>query len=276
VTPMGRANRQGRNPSPPPVLSFERGCPNTALAPGRHDLPPNAGTGASSAADVQNWAVDPKEIVADGYDRLHNVYADWTAAGHDGLRRHYIDRIVGAGLITAGSAVVDLGCGTGRHATAYLVDQGLDVTGVDLSPKSVEVANREVPGGRFLVGDMASIDLPAASFDLVTAFYSLIHVPKEQQAEVLVRVWSWVRPGGYLVVAMGGGTQAGDDIEPAWLGVAPMFWSNWDVPTSRRIVREAGFEEIEANLEAVHEDGRKVVFLWVVARKPGATVGPDV
>jgi SAM-dependent methyltransferase len=213
--------------------------------------------------------MDPKRIVAEGYDRLHNEYAQWTAAGHDGLRRRYIERVVGSGLVKAGSTVVDLGCGTGRHATAYLVDRGLDVTGVDLSPKSIEVAARDVPGVRFLVGDMASIDFPPASVDLVTALYSLIHVPKEQHAQVLARIWSWLRPGGYLIVTLSGGPQAGDGVEPAWLGVAPMYWSNWDAPTSRRLVLEAGFEEIEANFETVDEDGREVIFLWVVAQKPG-------
>lgn len=230
------------------------------------------------ALGVQNGAVDPKKVVADGYDRIHDVYAEWTSAGGDGLRRRYIDRIVGPGLVESDSTAVDLGCGTGRHATAYLVQLGLDVTGVDISPKSIEVAAREVPGARFVVADMASIDLPAASVDLVTAFYSLIHVPKEQHLEVLARIWGWLRPGGYLLVTMGGGTRAGDGMEPAWLGLAPMYWSNWDVTTSRRLVREAGFEEVEANLESVAEDAREVVFLWLIAQKPAtddAEVGAD-
>jgi SAM-dependent methyltransferase len=161
-----------------------------------------------------------------------------------------------------------LGCGTGKHATAYLVERGLQVTGVDLSPKSVEAARHEVPRASFLVGDMASIELPAASFELVTAFYSLIHVLKEEHAIVLANIGSWLRPGGHLVVTMGGGDHPGEGVDDAWLGVAPMYWSNWDVSASRRIVEEAGLEEIDAHLEAVDENGREVVFLWVVARKP--------
>jgi hypothetical protein len=52
-----------------------------------------------------------------------------------------------------------------------------------------------------------------------------------------------------------------------------MYRSNWDVATSRRLVREAGFEEVDANLEAVDEDGREVVFLWVVGCKPADPEG---
>jgi hypothetical protein len=47
-----------------------------------------------------------------------------------------------------------------------------------------------------------------------------------------------------------------------------MYWSNWDAFTSRRLIREAGLEEIDANLETIDENGRQVVFLWIVARKP--------
>ncbi|MBO0728265.1 MAG: class I SAM-dependent methyltransferase [Acidimicrobiaceae bacterium] len=216
--------------------------------------------------------MDPKQMVAEGYDRLHDRYAGWTSAGHDGLRHQYIDKVLELAR-TAPRTALDLGCGTGCHATAYLVAKGLEVTGVDISRTSVEVAARQVSSARFFTGDMASIELPQETFDLVTAFYSLIHVPKEEHGAVLSRVWSWLTPGGYLVVTMGGGRRPGDSVEPAWLGVAPMYWSNWDVDTSQRLVRDTGFEEVEANLETIDEDGRKVTFLWVIARKPGETRG---
>jgi SAM-dependent methyltransferase len=217
-------------------------------------------------------SAEAKKLVGDGYDRLCDTYAAWTSAGHGDLRRRYIDRVFELGL-TPRAQVLDLGCGTGRHATAYLVERGLEVTGVDLSPKSVQVAKREVPGARFLLGDMSSIHLPPSSFDLVTAFYSLIHVPKEEHATVMARIWSWLRPGGHVVVTMGGGDHPGEEVEGAWLGLAPMFWSNWDVATSRRLVREAGFEEVDADLESVDEDGRQVLFFWVVGCKPAESAG---
>ncbi len=219
------------------------------------------------AASARLDRVDAKKLVEEGYDRLYDTYAAWTSAGHDGLRHRYIDRVFELGLAPSAEAL-DLGCGTGQHATAYLVERGLQVTGIDLSPKSIEVAERDLPRARFLVGDMASIELPSDSFDLVTAFYSLIHVPKEEHAGVLARIWAWLRPGGHLIVTMGGGNRPGEGVEDAWLGVAPMYWSNWDITTSRQLVVEAGFDEVSANLESLDEDGREVLFLWVMARKP--------
>src|SRR6478609_5890219 len=58
-------------------------------------------------------------------------------------------------------SVLDLGCGTGRHAS-LLAERGYDVTGVDRSPAMLaEARAREVRGGRteFVEGDLRSVRL---------------------------------------------------------------------------------------------------------------------
>jgi SAM-dependent methyltransferase len=210
--------------------------------------------------------VDPKRLVADGYDQLYQTYATWSPSAHNNLRRRYIDQVVEFGVPSDGTAL-DLGCGTGRHATAYLVECGLDVTGVDISPKSIEAARKAIPSARFLVGDMSSIDLPKSSFDLVVAFYSIIHVPRPEHTSVLANIYSWLRPGGRMALSMNGGDLPGGGVDDSWLGKAPMYWSNWDVATNRRLISEAGFEIELADIEIQEEEGQEVSFLWVIAHK---------
>jgi len=57
--------------------------------------------------------------------------------------------------------VLELGCGTGTNS-AWLANQGFEVTGVDLAPLAVERANERARGAgvkvRFVVGDV--LDLP--------------------------------------------------------------------------------------------------------------------
>jgi SAM-dependent methyltransferase len=79
-------------------------------------------------------------------------------------------------------AVLDLATGTGQLAAACL-EQGLAVTGLDLSPAMLAIAaenNREaVAAGRarFVEGDVAGFSLPGP-FGLVTATYdALNHLP---------------------------------------------------------------------------------------------------
>ncbi len=111
---------------------------------------------------------------------------------------------------------------------------------------------------------MANVEFRGQSFDLATAFYSLIHVPRAEHPALLDRIRRWLRPGGIAVLTIGaghGGEGAADD----WLG-APMYWSNWDRDTNIRIVREAGLQVLDARDEVTLEDGRPVPFLWLIAR----------
>ena len=204
-----------------------------------------------------------KDLVSAGYDTIHGRYADW--AGYDTSRRgHYLQRAAELGLLRPGDAL-DLGCGTGRHVTAHLVGAGFRVTGLDVSARSVAVARLEVPAARFLVGDMATIAFPAESFDLVTAFYSIIHLPRDEHGRLLRRVARWLRPGGGLIANLG--TTGGDAYEEDWLGV-PMFWSSWDQRTNGRLLEAAGLDVLVDTIETSVEDGQQVTFQWVVARKP--------
>jgi SAM-dependent methyltransferase len=122
-----------------------------------------------------------------------------------------------------------------------------------------------VPAARFIVADMATMVFPAESFDLVTAFYSIIHLPREEHGRLLRRIGRWLRPGGGLVASLG--TGGGDAYEEDWLGV-PMYWSSWDDRTNRRLVEAAGLELLVDTTETTVEDGQPVTFQWVIARKP--------
>jgi len=204
-----------------------------------------------------------KDLVSAGYDTIYGRYAEWK--GYDISRRsHYLQLAAELGLVRPGDAL-DLGCGTGRHVTAQLVAAGLRVTGLDVSVRSIEVARREVPSARFLAGDMATIAFPAESFDLVTALYSIIHLPRDEHGRLLRRVARWLRPGGGLIANMG--TRGGDAFAEDWLGV-PMYWSSWDQRTNRRLLEAAGLDILVDTIETSVEDGEPVAFQWVVARKP--------
>jgi SAM-dependent methyltransferase len=116
---------------------------------------------------------------------------------------------------------------------------------------------------------MIQLDFPEGSFDAIAAFYSMIHVPRQEQAELLCKIRSWLRPGGYLVATMGAhSTEA--YVNEDFLG-KPMYWSNFDSETNRRLVREAGLGIISAKEETADEFGKPVTFLWIVAQKPVTT-----
>ena len=206
---------------------------------------------------------DPKRTVAHGYDRIGQAYAAGALSRPHDLRACYVD-LVGDRLAD-GAAVLDLGCGVGIPVARALARR-FAVTGVDLSARNVALAGRNVPGARFIHGDMAMLDLPPEGFDAVVAFYSIIHLPRAEHPTVLRNVARWLRPGGLFVASLGARDLAAGT-EDDWLGV-PMYWSHFDAATNRQLVEDAGLE-IEIAEETVAEDER---FLWVVAHRGDAPV----
>src|SRR4051794_33946044 len=64
--------------------------------------------------------------------------------------------------------VLDVGCGPG-HVTAHLAGLGVDVQGVDLSPRMVEQARRLHPRLRFDVASATDLAIDDASFAAAVA-----------------------------------------------------------------------------------------------------------
>jgi len=104
-----------------------------------------------------------------------------------------------------GLRAVDLGAGTGFLALA-LAPQLDEVLAVDVSPVMIEAlekeaASRGLQNVRCLVEDLASIDLPPRSLDLVVSNYALHHLRDADKAALVERAVQWVRPGGRIIIA---------------------------------------------------------------------------
>jgi len=207
--------------------------------------------------------LDPKRIVADGYDAIAVEHKAWAGRVRVEERAKYTAVLLAE--LPAGAEVLELGCGIGVPTTRRLAER-FSVTGVDISARQIQLARQNVPAARFIHGDMTDLHFSPASFDGVAAFYSLIHVPREEQPGLLRDVATWLRPGGFFVA-----TLSVHSIEASykkdWLG-APMYWSSFDSATNVRLVEEAGLEIVSAQEETADEFGQPVTFLWVAARKP--------
>lgn len=172
---------------------------------------------------------DPKLIVSEAYDQIAERYLDWRALKP---REGELERWLGLlrEHVCPGAQVLDIGCGAGIPLTLGL-SKIFDVIGVDISARQIELSNRNVPGARFIQGDVTSLDFPAASFDAVVASYSLIHVPRDEHVELFRSIARWLRTEGVLLANFGVGDKQVDYSED-WLG-APQFWSSFDAEGER-------------------------------------------
>jgi demethylmenaquinone methyltransferase / 2-methoxy-6-polyprenyl-1,4-benzoquinol methylase len=138
------------------------------------------------------------DIIAPRYDRFTRVFSF-------GMDRRWKAELTAwmAGAIGPSSRVLDLACGTGDlafAAGARAVDG--DVLGVDASTamiglaRSRAVAEARRGNVRFAVGDISTLDLPAASIDAVTGGYALRNVPDYTRA--VAEIARVLKPGGVV------------------------------------------------------------------------------
>ena len=135
---------------------------------------------------------DPKQVVRRGYDALSHRYDNATNATskYQSWTNDLITRLAPA------SRVLDVGCGSGVPVARALSAAGHHVVGVDISEVQISRARELVPQAEFINADAMSLDFPPESFDAVVSLYALIHLPLDEQQQLLARIATWLRPGG--------------------------------------------------------------------------------
>ena len=206
-------------------------------------------------------ADERKRTVQSGYDALADRFGEWGAKVEGDPWERFLEEL--AGRLPADARVLDLGCGNGAKISR-LADR-FEVVGVDISERQLELARAAVTGVSFIQADFAELDFPAEAFDAVTAFYSLVHVPRDQQSDLLGLIRDWLKPGGHFLASMS--HVGGPDHIEEWIGV-DMFFSGFDAATNARLVRDAGFELLIEEIVWMREPEGDAAFLWVLGRKP--------
>jgi cyclopropane fatty-acyl-phospholipid synthase-like methyltransferase len=209
-------------------------------------------------------AVNSKEIVRTGYDRVSGTYRGDRFDLTDPEQMKYAGWIEELKIqLGPGGDVLDLGCGNGVPVAQLLVQAGYGYVGVDLSPVQIERARRLTPHAEFICGDMSE------RFSAVASLYAMIHLPLEEQRGLLKRIHQWLQPGGVLMIIVGATEWTG--VEEDWLGVpgVTMYWSHADLPTYQKWLVDCEFEMMRSRFVPEGEGGH----VLVMARKAQTTHG---
>ncbi|OBH47278.1 class I SAM-dependent methyltransferase [Mycobacterium mantenii] len=136
-----------------------------------------------------------------------------------------------------GARILDAGCGPGRLG-GYLATVGHRVVGVDVDPALIAAAEQDYPGPRWLVGDLAELDLPARGiaepFDvIVSAGNVMTFLAPSTRIQVLSRLRAHIAADGRAAIGFGAGRdyEFGEFINDAVdAGFAPdLLLSTWDL-----------------------------------------------
>ncbi|WP_238653375.1 class I SAM-dependent methyltransferase [Paenibacillus piscarius] len=127
-----------------------------------------------------------------------HLHPDWEAAS----RRHEdIDRSVEwlSRLIPPGSSILDLGCGPGLY-TERLATLGYDVTGLDISRRSIAYAQEHDRQSQYLYKNYLELDYTEA-FDMITLIYCDYGALTQSERHALLgKVHRALKPGGLFIM----------------------------------------------------------------------------
>jgi SAM-dependent methyltransferase len=201
------------------------------------------------------------------YDRVAEEYARriFDELQYKPLDRQLLDQL--AASVEEGGLICDLGCGPGQIAR-YLHERGARVIGVDLSPQMIAQARQLNPDLDFKQGNMLALDVEDEAWAGIAAFYSIIHIPREQVVDVLHELKRVLRPGGLLLLAFHIGTEV-VHLEEWWELPVSADFVYFQAPEMQAYLQAAGFLmedliERPPYPDVEHQSHRA----YILARKP--------
>jgi SAM-dependent methyltransferase len=206
-----------------------------------------------------------------GYNKVAGHYVEriFDELDHKPLDRLLLDRF--AESVGGSGRVCDLGCGPG-HVTNYLHRHGVNVFGIDLSSAMVDQARQLCRGIEFKSGNMLSLELAPESLAGIIAFYSIIHVPRDEVLTALCEMKRVLEPGGRLLLAF----HIGDEIlhlDEWWGESVSVDFVFFQPKEMRNYLERAGLEieeiiEREPYPDVEHQSSRAYIFAMRPLSRP--------
>ncbi len=136
------------------------------------------------------------------YDEFAKAFGDadrlptWKFVGKPAMERLL------APCVTSSARFLDFGSASARVEAGVLLPLGVlpqNITGVEISPDQVKMAQVRIPDARFLVGNVADPELlsdQSGTFDVVFSHMVFEHLDDAQLAQASANAFRLLKPGG--------------------------------------------------------------------------------
>ena len=155
-----------------------------------------------SLADINQKTKQAYNKAADKYQQLFFDELD-----KKGFDKNYLDEF--SKHFKSNSIICDAGCGPCGHIEKYLTDKGMNVIGIDISEKCIEIAKKNFPTIPFEVGDFCKLNFSDNYFDGIISYYSVLDTPKIYLDKVMNEFHRVLKIGGYLLLVVKEGAAEG-------------------------------------------------------------------
>lgn len=153
-----------------------------------------------TSTEMKHMLETSDQLVKRAYSRMRINPSQHSWAKHT---KREIDFIKDACHLQPGSTLLDLGCGSGRHASA-LAKTGLHTLGVDYVHDFIKEARKNaVPGEEYECSDIRSLDL-GRIFDAVICLYDVIgsFIQESDNLKILRTMALHLKPEGYALLSV--------------------------------------------------------------------------
>lgn len=172
------------------------------------------------------------EQTAASYDRLAAHWASDEFDSRNGIAQH--ERAIR--FTSLRGKALDAGCGSSGRIVQLLLDHGFQAEGLDLSPQMITLARQKHPAVTFHHADICSYSF-TTSYDFISAWDSIWHVPLASQWMVLQKLCDALNPGGVLIFTSGGVDAADEVTNPCF--DQPLYHAALGISQLLRILDES-------------------------------------
>ncbi|MFW9940822.1 MAG: class I SAM-dependent methyltransferase [Candidatus Thorarchaeota archaeon] len=209
--------------------------------------------------------MEKKEIVRKGYNETAEILNKIVGIDRKEEEEQVKLLLKFSSRIPPNGRILDAGCGNGAYS--HILSENFEVIGVDISEKQIELAKQNAPEAKFICQDITKVNFPAEYFDGILAYYSIIHIPREEHQVVLRNFHRMLKINGIALCAFG----TKDDPESYdgdFFGTgSKMFWSGFDQETNLKIIQDAGFKINWSKLVQESPKWGETYHLFVMAEK---------
>ncbi len=185
---------------------------------------------------------DLVSLYADYHTRGGETEASWDRLMHR-IFRESAEMLCSSRNGSRPGRLLDVGCGYGAFV-AVMRERGWDAEGVDPSLAVATAARRK--GRPVHLGTLEIVQAPDGTYDAITMFYVLEHVPDPMGA--LRRAFNLLTPGGILLVRVPHTTPIVRLLAPLGLGEAlydpPFHLYDFSPAVLREMLRRTGFADV--------------------------------
>jgi ubiquinone/menaquinone biosynthesis C-methylase UbiE len=209
--------------------------------------------------------MDPKEIVANGYNKIAQKYHNWDNHDYKNTNRlKYIQKIC---KMINKYEILDIGCGSAIWTKElFNITESNNITGIDISEVQIQMAKEIFPQAKQLIcEDIMKINFKNKIFNAIIALFSIMHLPKNDQLKIFDKLYSWLEKDGLLLISLNPDID-NEPINTKWMGV-DMYWNNIGENEYKKIITNAGFEIIECNILNEKTKNNDIKILWIICKK---------